>query len=561
MHQDAFKTLACAVVSIWMAVLSSPAFAAGTAERGMAFGLNGISDWSTQHPFIDLMKSARPWIGHLPGRWGGLEFETMLRNGVFDANGWPRRVPTEITKLETLVLTDQPDDASHLAGRYHVTFDGQGSLGVTGSGRVIKRGPGLRVFSYTPGAGAVGIAISATDVDDPIRNIRIVHERHLRHLGEEQVFNPLWLTHLQRTETVRFMDWMDTNNSTVQTWEDLPKTSDFSYAWRGVPLPVMIELANRIGADAWFALPHLSNDDLVRRFAQTVHDTLAPEQTVYVEYSNEVWNFIFHQAQWASQQAEKLWGEIGDGWMQFYGMRSAEIMSIWTEVFGEEANARLKRVVSVHTGWPELEKAALFGENATAALGRPPAEMFDAYAVTGYFGYELGEPATLQDVLDEAETAAELAGEAEGLSRVALREYVQQHRFDDVLEFAETQVRDGSLRELTETLWPYHAAAARDAGLELIMYEGGTHAAATGELHQDERLVAFLIAFNYSEQMGTLYDEALAAWARFTDSPFNAFVDVAPPSQWGSWGALRHLNDDNPRWRALKKHHSGQPGE
>lgn len=30
------------------------------------------------------------------------------------------------------------------------------------------------------------------------------------------------------------------------------------------------------------------------------------------------------------------------------------------------------------------------------------------------------------------------------------------------------------------------------------------------------------------------------------------FVDVAPPSRWGSWGALRHLGDMNPRWATLQ---------
>jgi hypothetical protein len=38
-----------------------------------------------------------------------------------------------------------------------------------------------------------------------------------------------------------------------------------------------------------------------------------------------------------------------------------------------------------------------------------------------------------------------------------------------------------------------------------------------------------------------------------TPAPFNAFVDVAAPSRWGSWGALRHLTDDNPRWQVLAK--------
>ena len=43
----------------------------------LAIGLSGVADWSTQNPFIDLMKTARPWIGHRPGQHGGMDFEAL----------------------------------------------------------------------------------------------------------------------------------------------------------------------------------------------------------------------------------------------------------------------------------------------------------------------------------------------------------------------------------------------------------------------------------------------------------------------------------------------------
>jgi hypothetical protein len=45
----------------------------------------------------------------------------------------------------------------------------------------------------------------------------------------------------------------------------------------------------------------------------------------------------------------------------------------------------------------------------------------------------------------------------------------------------------------------------------------------------------------------------IAGWQLQSDAPFNAFVDIYRPGKWGSWGALRHLGDDNPRWDALAK--------
>ena len=52
--------------------------------------------------------------------------------------------------------------------------------------------------------------------------------------------------------------------------------------------------------------------------------------------------------------------------------------------------------------------------------------------------------------------------------------------------------------------------------------------------------------------MAELYRELLDGWRDVGGGLFNAFVDVAGASKWGSWGALRHLDDTNPRWAALE---------
>ena len=540
--------LLCAALCLPQVVLSDDA------DRRMSIGLNGISDWSTQHPFIDLMKTARPWIGHLPGQWGGVTFEELQTRGAIASDGWPTSVPPETRFLEALILTDQPKDAVHLKGQYHVLYEGQGRLEVTGRARVTRRDDGHQIFTYTPGEGLVGLRITETDASDPIRNIRVIKDEHLELAEAGAVFNPLWTEKLEGFDTVRFMDWMLTNNSTVVDWDDLPTASDFSYAWRGVPLEVMVALANEIDAHPWFNMPHLASDALVQQYAAEVFATLEPELVAHVEYSNEVWNFIFEQARWAGQQAEALWGDLGDGWMQFYGLRAAQVMEIWTDVYGDAATDQLNRVAGMHTGWPGLEEAVLQGEQVREALGGNPVDLFDAYAVTGYFGYELSDPDASEAMLDAAEARARTAGEAEGLQRVALREYVRERQFEGTFVDAAVMMRSGSFRELTEELWPYHARVAASHGLELLMYEGGTHAAADWEAADNERLVEFLNAFNYSDEMGALYEDAFAAFEEIGGTSFNVFVDVAPLSKWGSWGALRHLNDDNPRWRAVQSY-------
>lgn len=85
------------------------------------------------------------------------------------------------------------------------------------------------------------------------------------------------------------------------------------------------------------------------------------------------------------------------------------------------------------------------------------------------------------------------------------------------------------------------------------MYEGGSHVVGYGPVMEDAELTGFFQQLNYAPEMGALYDRLLKGWSALTDAPFNAFVDVYRPGKWGSWGALRHLGDDNPRWQALAK--------
>jgi hypothetical protein len=85
------------------------------------------------------------------------------------------------------------------------------------------------------------------------------------------------------------------------------------------------------------------------------------------------------------------------------------------------------------------------------------------------------------------------------------------------------------------------------------MYEGGTHVVGYGPAVDDQGLTDFFTHLNFTPEMGALYAELLEGWAGVSDQPFNAFVDVYRPNKWGSWGALRHLGDENPRWLALAK--------
>ena len=501
----------------------------GLTNPSLAMGLNGIADWSTQQPFIDLVKSARPWVGHLPGQWGGWGMERLETEGYLDPQGWPRALPPGVTALESFVLTAQDPANTSLTGRYLVRWEGSGRLLIGGLARDIDRpGDNELTFSFRPGDGSVSIRIEETDPADPIRNIVMLNVEHLPMYEVGAVFNPAWIARIRDLRSVRFMDWMDTNGSEQQTWEDRPRIGDFTYFRRGVPVEVMVQLANEIGADPWFTLPHMADDAYVQAFATYVHENLDPRLRTYAEWSNEVWNFLFPQATWARLQAEDRWAEQAQdgGWMQFAGLRAAQVADIWTEVYGEDAPDRLVRVIATHTGWLGLEETLLMAPLVQAEGLPAPVTSFDAYAVTGYFGYDLGEDAFAAQLLGWIEDGTATQRSVEAL-------------------------REGSLAELTGQLWPHHARVAAENGLTLLMYEGGTHIVGTGAVTEDDRLTAFYTGLNYSPEIAAIYAELITEWTAQGGEMFNAFVDVSVASRWGSWGSLRHLDDVNARWETL----------
>ncbi|WP_435140400.1 calcium-binding protein [Pseudopelagicola sp. nBUS_19] len=534
----------------------------GLDNPALAMGMAGLADTSTQNPFINRMKLARPWVGHLPGRWGGITADELLDRGLLDEQGWVWGIPEDIEAVETLLLYDQPKEAVGLAGLYRVTWKGQGDLNITGRGKVVRTDNNEIWFDYTPGEGAVGIRIAATDPNrtgDYIHDIRVVSEAQIPLYEAGAVFDPDWIHLVEDLRTMRFMDWMKTNGSTQSSWKNRPQVGDFSWAWRGAPMEIMVHLANQIGADPWFCMPHLADENYIQQFAVYVRDNLDPELKAYVEYSNEMWNWDFDQTQWALQEADKRWGAGAgdDAWIQFAGMKAGEMGRIWGEVYGDSSESRLVRVVSTHTDWPGLETGMLQAPLWQFEGNPKPLTYLDAYAVTGYFGLELGSDAGARKMLDRLEKtriAARKVGEDEGLTGASLEDFVERNKYTGLNAKISTTLREGSFRHIITKALPYQAATARKNGLTFLMYEGGSHVVGLGEWRDNQALTDYFIHFHTSEELAVLYRDLLNAWQKMGGQSFNAFVDVGPPSKWGSWGHLRHVWDETPRNKELSKY-------
>ena len=536
-----------------------PASFTPVTNPNLAIGLNGLADWTVQQPFLNVMKTAREWTGHLPDQFGGWNHARLAAAGALDANGWPLFIPPELTGISALMLTDLPPEAAGVAGTYVVTWQGRGTLTLEGRAQDVVMAEGQARFTFTPGDGTVSLTLRATDRDDPIRNIVVVREDRMGLLAAGQIFNPDWLARIRGVKTIRLMDWMRTNDSLLARLDDRPKPDDYTFTRLGAPIEVMAALANELDANPWFTLPHLAEDPLVRFYAEVARATLEPGLVAHVEYSNEVWNWQFAQATWAEEQGRARWGRDST-WVQFYALRASEVASIWTDVFGAEASTRLVRIIATQTGYLGIEDQIL-GAPDVVAEGLPaPATQFDAYAVTGYFSALLGSDAKVSVVRDWI-ASSEATARAASADQPDPEGYLAQHRYDQANQLAATELGNGSVTgdmsdsvdDLLGRILPHQAAVAAKHNLRLMMYEGGTHVVGYGATVDDESLTAFFTQFNYSPEMAALYGRVMDGWGALTPEPFNAFVDVSDPSKWGSWGALRHLGDENPRWDVLAK--------
>ena len=251
-------------------------------SQSVGTNLSGISYYSSQFPFADMMKSGSGWNSlDDKGVWGAA-FPSMT------SDGYPAALGPGQHALSAVAWSG----SQMQAGRYVVLWDGDGSISFPLSNVTIAESSANRIaIDVTDTSGPLWVGIDRTNPANPVHNLRFLWP------GTEatyatQPFNPLYLSRIAPFSLLRFMDWGATNGSPVVEWADRAHVSDVSYGTpAGVPIEVMIDLANTLHVDPWFCIPHQASDDYVTQFATLLHNRLDPALHPHIEYSNEVWNF------------------------------------------------------------------------------------------------------------------------------------------------------------------------------------------------------------------------------------------------------------------------------
>lgn len=501
----AFRLFVKLLVATWL-LATAPAVVSGAGphavvspaslEKGVGINLSAVCDWCAEIQFLDVFKSARPWVN-----WNHPDYAFDL-----DANGYIRSLEPGM-EAYTLVFTDL---AGHYPkGRYVVLYDGEGTLRFWEDehSRVISSEPGRIVIDLQSDHGAV-FTLSEVNPDNYIRNIRMIPAEYE---GVEPLptFHPDFLARWRHVDIIRFMDWMRTNKSTVERWEDRTTPTSFTQGGpAGVSVEYMVELANELDADPWFTMPTRADDDYVRRFAEYVKEHLNPHLNVYIEWSNETWNSAFPQYHYAVEQGRKL-GFTGSDWdvqIKYHAHRAKRIFEIWEDVFGSDE--RLVKVLGgFHHGGAYMAEMMLQHENVY--------EIADAYAIAPYFGHAYG------------------AEKAEWVKTASLEEILADLEHELAVSW-----------QATEAV----IAAVEKYGLAVIAYEGGQHL--VGHYYDgtwypdDDKLTEKLTWLNRQPEMYDIYMRDLRRWDEMGGAAYVAYASLTAYNQYGSWGLFEYHGQD-----------------
>jgi hypothetical protein len=523
------------------------------ASYALGTNLTEVTDYSHQIPFNDIFRFSRSWItqcraGVDPGCSASLAFDTGEADQIdLDQNSWVKSLPSPSNQvLFTRVATywDIPSDFP--SGPYVVLYDGEGVIEYELGARknTDSSTPGRDVVDVTPANGGILLRISATNPNNYIRNIRMVLQSSEALLGT-QTFSSRFLTRLQPFQTLRFMDWMRTNNSNLTTWENRAQTTDARYSTeKGVPAEIMIDLCNSTGKAPWFTMPHKATDSFVAAFAALTKSLLLPALPVYVEYSNEAWNSVFSQGSFMEQEAELEWPLSPESSftkrINWYGKRSAQVCDIWKQAFADTPS----RVVCV------MASQAANSWTAEQALTCPLWENapcvqhgISALAIAPYFGDYIGQEDSQSSVLSwmnqgdgglgtlftELTSGGELPGGPGGGAITQSHSWISENKI-----------------------------VANEHALSLLAYEGGQHLVAVGSASNNSSLTSLFTSANRDLRMGALYSSYLQGWHSRGGGLFMHFNDVSEYSRFGSWGALEGTAEtSSPKYDALVRYASG----
>ncbi|MFW5697217.1 MAG: hypothetical protein ACOCX1_01505 [Fimbriimonadaceae bacterium] len=387
----------------------------------------------------------------------------------------------------------------------------------------------------------------------------------------DQPFHPDFLALFEPFSVIRYHQFHGVSFSTESEWSDrvspevrLPIT-EYDPLPSGVaeldevkvPYEWHVRLCNATDTDLWITLPAMASADYSRQLAELIEQNLDPELKVYVEYSNEVWNWSY-----ADGAAWDPTPDQADG-QQTYAQR--EGLRKFGDLLGEDAEDAFFPVAYhvVHASqqiWHEFEQ--VLGEDrivrvlAWIAPENSPGERWNSFV---YLTEALKEPMVMQvngdfahaDLPDVIAVPSYFAGHY-FLEPVDENEQWKPPRESWTLESAWADF-EAHIDQLGANL-DYAREILVEKGLDQVLlagYEGGQHINVYGGLPQGIEVTSAEI--NRSPEMYDLYKKWLDVSHERLDLNVH-YALVAPALDFEAFGLKETIDqpeEEAPKWRAL----------
>ncbi|HEU4577399.1 MAG TPA: hypothetical protein VFS67_04020 [Polyangiaceae bacterium] len=545
----------------------------------LGYNLDFPGDWTDLPPFIDLMQNSRAPEGKCseddPNCSGRAHLDLA-------PDGWPRslryRDDPSRSYASIGIVISSGSHRSDFGRRFVVTWEGSGRLEID-NGKEVRSVQGAKRLSFTLQPDATYLRLTEIDPErrgDYLRNIRVFRADQEQLLDQGEIFNPEMLDFLAPFRSLRFMDWMASNEYGVCSggaragdecyavtdddcgggrcvmpghWGERPtesvpsrlasgqyldlKRPELGTKVGGYPLETLVALANRVPADPHFNLPVEADDEYVKRFAEYLKQNLDPRLVASVEYGNEVWNWGFPQAEYANAKGQKLWPDEGSAWVQYAAGRTASACRIIKQVFGSGSD-RVRCLLSPQTGWRELAPKVLDCPDWAAdhPSDGPCYEAVDAVNITGYFS---GCLPSNEDVI---------ADWLQGGERKALERAFEQLEHGGLIPGCSGEEEDNL--DYTIEGYRYFAKLAQARGLGLQVYESGTHFNYEGD---DREVHDLLVQMTRDERMYDLYLKNFEGFSAAGGEIMNVWGWVGPDDMWAN--ADTPTDRAHPKYRAI----------
>jgi len=360
----------------------------------IATNITGLADWNVERPFRNLMKNVRPDIITFSDACNCWDAQVTGEMSI-DPAGYPTFLPQNTSIGATRVRYVLSSEGGNLRpdSSYVLLYDGIGLInifGVTLTSNFPNR------IEFIAGSDNIIINVDQSTNGNHLRNIRLLTLSDENADLTSQPFYQSFIDKISPFSVLRFMDWGSTNNSPLASWSERSSVDYFTYGTgAGVPYEMMIQLANQQQQDIWLCVPHLADEDFIEEMANLFKDGLDDNITIYLEYSNEVWNWIFDQAQYnaANKPSNLSYGRA-------MAMKAKNVFDIWHDVFIDE-ECRVKRVLGLQGGFNSLNEEI---------LSQLTIKDWDYGSPTHYFGLDhsaqgnpvLNASSTYQDVMQNA---------------------------------------------------------------------------------------------------------------------------------------------------------------